>query len=503
MSKKGKVYLVGAGPGDPDLITIRGLDVLREADLLVFDALVPVELLNEVKPGCELVDAGKRSGHHQLEQDQIIKLLIRAAKQGRTVVRLKGGDPEIFGRGGEEGEALSRAKISFEIIPGVTSAVAVPAYAGIPLTHRDYNSSVTFLTGHGDNNIDWKSLAAQETVVMLMGVKGLAHNVKALIRHGKDPQTPVAVTQWGTLPQQRTVSGRLDNINERVKMAGLKAPAVVVVGKISKLRSKLDWFERKPLFAKHILVTRSRQQAGEISKRLRVEAARVTEIPTIEIQAPVTWRPLDKALQQIRDFGWVIFTSANGVTAFFERLHQKGGDARTLGRAQIAVIGPATGERLSRYGVQPDVVADSYQAEGLLDKLSDHLLSEQKILIPRAAKARSVLPEQLRKWGADVTVAPCYRSVIPKEARSELKQLLRDDPPDLLTFASSSMVDHFAEILKKDSKLWKQARKIPAACIGPISAASAKQQGLKVLIQPKDYTIPALVDAICRNAKRL
>lgn len=511
MSQKGKVYLVGAGPGDPGLITVRGLQLLRSADLVLVDALVPTELLNEIKPGCELIDAGKRSGRHRLEQAQINKLLIRCAQRKECVVRLKGGDPFLFGRGGEEGEALKRAGVPFEVVPGVSSALAVPAYAGIPLTHRDYNSSVTILTGHGEQQdsevgpapLDWAQLARQETLVMLMGMRGLARNLRALVKHGKDPRTPAAIIQWGTMPEQRTITGALNNIVARARAAKIQAPAIIVVGAIARLRSRLNWFEKKPLFAKHILVTRSRYQAGELSDRLRAAAARVTEIPTIEIQPPKTWRPLDQAITQLQEFSWLVLTSSNGVDAFFERLAEHNLDARALGEVKIAVIGPMTARRLSRYALTADSVADSYRAEGLLKKLSSKLVRGKKILIARAEQARSILPDELKQRGADVTVAPCYRSVIPTASRIELKRLIREDPPDLLTFASSSMVTNFAAILKKDPTLWKRARKIPAACIGPITAQTAKELGLHVAICPRKYTIPDLVAAIEKGIRRL
>lgn len=510
MSVKGKVYLIGAGPGDPGLMTVRGRQVLREADTVIFDALAPVELLNEVKVGCELIDAGKRSGRHRLEQNEIIRLLVRASRQGKIVVRLKGGDPFVFGRGGEEGGALAKAGIPFEIIPGVSSATAVPAYAGIPLTHRDFNSSVTILTGHGGGQdsevgpapLDWENLAKQETLVMLMGVKSLVQNMRTLVHYGKSPQTPVSVTQWGTLPEQRTVTGTLSNIATRVRSSKVTAPSIIVVGDIVQLRDKLNWFEAKPLFGKHILVTRARKQAGELSERLRAEAAFVTEIPTISIEPPRTMRGLDQAIRNLSDFAWVIFTSVNGVDAFFARLEKLGRDARTLADARIAVIGPATAERLKKYGVRADVAADTYQAEGVLKKLPARVVRDRAVLIARAEKARAVLPEELKKRGAKVAVVSCYRAVIPGTSRSQLRRLIRANPPDLLTFASSSMVENFVKILKTDRKLWMRARKIPAACIGPITTKTAKQLGLNVVIQPKEYTIPALVEAIVKGMKR-
>ncbi len=511
MSKKGKVYLVGAGPGDPGLITVRGLQLLREAELVVCDALVPDEILNEIPAGCRVIDAGKRAGHHRLKQQEITKILIREARKGKAVVRLKGGDPFLLGRGGEEALDLKKARIPFEIVPGVSSANAVPAYAGIPLTHRDINSCVTILTGHGESQsrrlgpapLDWPSLAEQDVLVLLMGLKSIRQNMKALIQAGKDPKTPVAVIEKGTLPEQRTITGTIKDIAGKVGRARIEAPVVIVVGTITRLRSKLGWFESKPLFAKHILVTRARHQAAELTQRLLAEGARVTEIPTIGIEPPRSWRVLDQALKQLMDFSWLIFTSVNGVRAFFNRLYSRDYDVRALGHLKVAVIGPATASCLAGYGISADVIAESYRAEGLLEKLSDSFLSNEEVLIARATEARSVLPDELKRWGARVVVAPCYRAVIPSDSRTELKRLIRDDPPDLLSFASSSMAANFAAILSKDRKLWNRARKIPAACIGPITARTVRDVGLKMAVQPKQFTIPDLVEAIRRYGKKL
>lgn len=509
MSKKGKVYLVGAGPGDPGLLTVRGLQLLREADVLVTDALVPDELFDEVAVACEIIDAGKRSGRHVLEQKQIIRLLIRKAKQGKVVVRLKGGDPFIFGRGGEEGQALKKARISFEVVPGVSSVMAVPAYAGIPLTHRDINSTVTLLTGHsgrqnseaGPAPLDWQALAQQEVLVMLMGVLGIQRNMQALMEYGKDPRTPVAVIQWGTRPEQRTLVGTVKDIAKQVRDKKIRPPAVIVVGDVVNERKGMNWFETRPLFGKHILVTRSRHQAGELSSRLRAEAARVSEVPTIEIEDPKSFAPLDKAIRNLGNYSWIIFTSANGVDAFFARMKKLRRDARALATARIATIGPATAGRLNYYGLEADIVAKTYQAEGLLTRLPRNL-SHHSVLIARAAQARMVLPIELKKRGAQVNVVSCYRSIIPKGTRAELKYLMTEETPDLLTFASSSMVDNFAHILSKNAKLWRRVRKIPTACIGPITAESARSHGMNVVVMPKKYTIPDLVTSIHSYYKR-
>jgi uroporphyrinogen III methyltransferase / synthase len=503
MKKKpvAKVFLVGAGPGDPGLITVKGLQILREADVVVFDALAPAELLNEVKVGCELINVGKHPGDRPTRQKNIIQLLIKKAKLGKQVVRLKGGDPFVFGRGGEEGEALAKARIRFEVVPGVTAGIAVPAYAGIPLTHRDYNSAVTMLTGHAERELDWKSLATQECLVMFMAVKNLGKNMKNLISHGKDPQSLVAAIESGTRAEQRVVTGTIRTIAEVVKKKTIKAPAIVIVGKQVALREKLNWFETKPLFGKKILVTRASHQASELSERLQMAGADSIEIPTVEIAEPRSFAGLDQAISHLQGFDWLLLTSANGVRAFFERLQKKRVDSRALGGIKLGVIGPVTARVLEEYGVCADYVAKTYQAEGFLKALPQKQFKGKKVLIARAAEARDVLPDSLKKWGASVNTVAVYRSVIPKESRRRLKKLMKSDPPDLLTFASSSMVDNFVTMLSVGpagrSPLQK-ARKIPCACIGPITAKSARKHRMNVVIQPKKFTIPDLVDAMER-----
>ncbi len=504
MSKTGKVYLIGAGPGDAGLITVKGLQLLQQADVVVCDALVVDELLNQIKAGCEVIDAGKRSGHHRLQQEKIHQLLIHHAKRGKQVARLQGGDPMLFGRGGEEMQALKQARVPYEVVPGVSSVTAVAAAAGIPVTHRDYNSSVTILTGHGESqnktlvaaSQDWATLAKQDTLVMVMGFRSLELNMHALMAHGMSASIPVAVVQWGTLPQQRTITGTVGTIAKQVEAEQLWAPVVVIVGKVVKLRQQLQWFEKKALFAKHILVTRARHQSSDLSNQLREAGARVSEIPTVEIGPPRSFKKLDQALSEICAFEWILFTSVNGVEAFFERLHSKKLDSRALANAKIAVIGPMTGERLAKFGLMPDVVAADYRAEGLLKKLPARLVKHKQILIARAQSAREILPQTLKERGAIVVVAPVYQTVAPASSRQELVELLKQDLPELLTFASSSMVENLVKLLARSPKLLKQVQKIPAACIGPITAQSAKRLGFKVAVQPKQYTIAALVKAI-------
>ncbi len=402
---KGKVYLIGAGPGDPGLITVRGLALLRRADVVVYDQLASPELLKEAPAGAELLYVGKKAGAHAVPQGGINELLVHRARAGLTVVRLKGGDPFVFGRGGEEAEELAAAGIPFEVVPGVTSAVAVPAYAGIPVTHRRYTTLVTFITGHEDpakeaSTIPWAALGQNPgTLVFLMGVKNLGENCRRLIDAGRAADTPAAVIQSGTTLSQRTVVGTLATIAERAREAGIKPPAVLVVGGVVELAETLKWWENRPLWGKTALVTRSRDQASRLVDLLGAAGARCLEVPTIEIIPPADFAPLDAALQHLSRYEWVIFTSANGVSAFMDRLFHLGQDVRVLGRARLAVIGPATAEALRGYGLVADVVPDTFRAEGLLSVLEPKLLGGRRILLARAEQARDVLPEGLARPG--------------------------------------------------------------------------------------------------------
>ena len=413
------VYLVGAGPGDPGLITVKGLALLRRADVVVYDQLANPELLKEVPAGAEILYVGKRAGDHAVPQGGINELLVARARAGLTVVRLKGGDPFVFGRGGEEAEELAAAGIPFEIVPGVTSAVAAPAYAGIPVTHRRYTTLVTFITGHEDpakeaSTIPWAALGQNPgTLVFLMGVKNLAENCRRLVEAGRVPATPAAVIQSGTTLTQRTVVGTLATIALRAQEAGIKPPAVLVVGGVVELADSLKWWENRPLWGKTVLVTRSRDQASRLVELLNAAGARCLEVPTIEIVPPADFAPLDAALQHLGRYEWVIFTSANGVRAFMDRLFHMGLDVRALGRARLAVIGPATAQALREYSLVAEVVPDTFQAEGLLEVLEPKLLGGTRVLIARAEQARDVLPEGLVKLGVKLDVVPVYRALPP------------------------------------------------------------------------------------------
>jgi uroporphyrinogen III methyltransferase/synthase len=498
----GKVYLIGAGPGDPGLFTLRGVKVLQQADVVVYDYLANPRLLSYVKPGAELIYVGKKGGEADpTSQDKIGRLLIEKALSGKVVARLKGGDPFIFGRGGEEGEELFQAGIPFEVVPGVTSAIAVPAYAGIPLTHRDYASTVAFLTGHEDpskedSTIPWEKVATGiDTLVFLMGVGNLPRIVGRLVTHGRAIDTPAAVIQWGTKPEQETVIGTLDTIVRLVEERGLGPPAILVVGDVVRLRERLSWFERRPLLGKRILVTRAREQARDFVELLEAQGAEVVQFPLIEFTPPETWEPLDKAIKRLETYRWVIFTSANGVAAFFLRLGALRQDARRLGVAKICAIGPATAEALERHSIIPNVVPKEFRAEGIIEAFKQYDLREARILLPRAEAARDLLPKELEELGATVEVVPAYRTLRADADREMLKQLFQDRKIDLVTFTSSSTVTAFMELLGTED-LKARLEGVRIACIGPITAATAEGFGVAVDITAKPYTIPSLAESI-------
>ncbi len=495
------VYLVGAGPGDAGLITVKGLMVLRRAQVVVYDQLASPELLKEAPADAEIIYVGKKAGAHAVPQAGINDLLVAKARAGLTVVRLKGGDPFVFGRGGEEAEELAKAGIPFEVIPGVTAAVAVPAYAGIPVTHRRYTTLVTFITGHEDptkeaSSIPWGALGQNPgTLVFLMGVKNLADNCRRLIDAGRDPQTPAAVIEKGTTLAQRTVTGALADIAAHAREAGIKPPAILVVGGVVELRPYLKWWETRPLWGKTAVVTRSREQASRLVELLNAAGARCLEVPTIEIAPPDDYAPLDRALKEISQYDWVIFTSANGVRAFMSRLFRQGQDARALGRAKIAVIGPATAQALKEYGMIADLVPQIFQAEGLLEVLAPSMFSGMRVLLARAQVARGLLPDGLARLGVKVDVAPVYQARTPASIPPEAEAALKEGRVDLLTFTSSATVHNFAALLGQE-RFQELAAHATVAAIGPITAATLQEYGITPQIEPAEFTIPALAGAI-------
>ena len=498
----GKVYLVGAGPGDPGLLTLKGRRCLEDADVVVYDYLVSRGVLDYTRAGAQMIYVGKRSGGSVVKQEEVNRLIVDCARDGKVVVRLKGGDPFVLGRGGEEAAALAAAGIDFEVVPGVTSAVAVPAYAGIPVTHRDLSSAVTIVTGHkevweGAARIDWQGLArGLGTVVFLMGTRQLRHNMARLLDHGLSPGTPVALVRGGTGPDQETLEGTAADIADRAEARGFEPPAVVVVGDVVRLRGRLRWFETKPLFGRRVLVTRARHQARAFADLLESQGATVILLPTIEIKPPEDYGPLDRALAGIEDYDWVVFTSVNGVGSFCGRLDAAGKDLRGLGGARIAAIGPETARALRTAHLKADALPTQYRAEALLPALGD--VRGLRILLPRAAGAREVLPEELRRKGAEVDDVPAYRTGLPQGAAPELRALLAEGKIDLVTFTSPSTVRHFVTMSGGGSTR-DLLGKTAVGCIGPVTAEAARARGLEVHVQPEEYAVAALTRAIVEH----
>jgi uroporphyrinogen III methyltransferase/synthase len=500
----GKVYLVGAGPGDPGLITLTGLERIRSADVIVYDRLVSARLLEHARDGAELVYVGKvpgaEGGH---DQEAINATLIEKARAGCTVVRLKGGDPFVFGRGGEEAEALRAAGIPFEVVPGVTSAVAAPAYAGIPVTHRGVASSFAVITGHeepgkAETAIDWAHLAtAVDTLVFLMGVKNLPDIVAQLTEHGRLLATPVAVIQWGTTPEQRTVSGTLADIVERVAEAGLTPPAITVVGEVVRLRETIAWFENRPLFGKRVLITRTRRQASNLARLLADEGAIPVELPSIEIEPIEDREAVTAAIERLRsgEYAWCGFTSANAVELFFERLAEAGLDARGFAGARIFAIGPATAAALAERSLRADVVPAEYVAEAVVEAMKSHVRPGERVLLPRAESARAELVRGLEELRATVDEVPIYRAAVPPDASPEVLAGLRAGRIDVATFTASSTVRNLVAMLGDVSALAGDGRPL-IACIGPVTADTARELGLTVDVMASEYTVEGLVAAL-------
>ncbi len=503
----GTVYLIGAGPGDPGLITVKALEKIRTADAVVYDYLANESLIREAKPTAELIYVGKRGSTHTLEQSEINELLVRKALEGKSVARLKGGDPYVFGRGGEEAEVLAEANVPFEVIPGVTSAVAAPAYAGIPVTHRDHASMVTFVTGHEDPSkedsaLDWAILARNPgTLVFLMGVKNLPNISKSLIENGKAADTPAALVRWGTTSRQGSLISTLEDIPFEAVRTGMSAPAVLVVGSVVSLHDKLAWFERKPLFGKRILVTRSREQSRRMAERISEMGGEAVLFPTIRIMPPDSFESLDEAIQKINTFDWVIFTSANGVERFFARFHELREDIRDMAGPKIAAIGPVTARAIHDLGLKVNRLAKQFTAEGLLVLFSPEEVLGKRFLIPRAEKAREVLPESLVELGADVEVVPVYRTGFPEDTEIEaVCKMLETEFLNVVTFTSSSTVTHFIDILNM-SNLPQLLRRVVIASIGPVTSETLRENGLSVDVEAEEYTIDGLVKALAGHFK--
>jgi uroporphyrinogen III methyltransferase/synthase len=499
----GKIYLIGAGPGDPGLITVKAAECIKAADVVVYDYLAAPALLSYAREDAEIIYVGKKGGDHTLTQDKINDLIVEKAKRGLNVARLKGGDPFIFGRGGEECEELLEASCSFEIVPGVTSAIAAPAYAGIPLTHRRFASSVSIITGHEDptkkdSSINWKVLAQMDgTLVFLMGVKNLGHITTQLMENGKDKETPVALVRWGTTTKQRSVTGTLSNIVDVVEKAKIKSPSIIVVGGVVTLKDTLKWFEDRPLFGKKIIVTRAREQASDLVKLLTDLGAECIECPTIKVVEPDETKALDNAISNIAKYKWLIFTSVNGVKYFFDKLFEKGLDVRALGSLKTATIGPATSQKLLDYGIKSDVIPETYRAESVVEAFKEIDVKDKNILLPRALEARSVLPEELTKMGANIDDVASYQTVTVHENKDLLISELEDGNVDMVTFTSSSTVKNFKGMIP-DDRFKELTSKLKVASIGPITSDTAKDLDFEIATEAKDFTIPGLTDAILK-----
>jgi uroporphyrinogen III methyltransferase/synthase len=492
----GTVYLVGAGPGDPGLLTLRAAELMEQADVLVYDALVSPAIM-ERAPHAERVYVGKRGGEHSRTQEQINAILVDLAGKHRTVVRLKGGDPFVFGRGGEEALVLAEAGIPFEVVPGVTAGIAAPAYAGIPVTQRGMAASVAFVTGHEDptkpdTDVDWAHLArGVGTVVFYMGVGKMADNFRRLVEHGRAPDTPAAAIEWGTYPRQRTVSGTLQTLPDIAKEAGIGAPSLIVVGEVVALRDALGWWDRRPLSGRRIVVTRARAQASDFAAALEALGAEVVQFPVIRIAPAEDPEPLRQAAAQAGTFDWIVFTSANGVERFWYALAEQKSDARALGGVRVCAIGPATAAELERRGVTPDLVPDQFVAESAVRALlGASRVRGERILIPRAAVARPVLPDALREAGAEVVEVAAYTTVQDGSGAERVRAMLDRGEVDAVTFTASSTVKNFVELVGAD------VGRAKVASIGPVTSETARELGLAVDVEAAEYTTPGLVQAL-------
>lgn len=487
----GKVYLVGAGPGDAKLITLRGLELIQKADVIIYDFLVNKDLLAFAKPSAEIIYVGKQASQHELPQQDINTLIARKAKKNVTVVRLKGGDPFIFGRGGEEAQVLAEKNISFEVVPGITSAISVPAYAGIPLTHRDFASTVAFITGHEnekktESTIRWDELATgPDTLVFLMGVKNLKTIKDRLIAGGRNPDTQACLIQWGTLPKQKVVTGKLREIDTVAKKAGIKSPAIILVGNVINLRSQLQWFERKSLYGKKIAITRAHHQSLKLGELLTEKGAEVLYCPTIDIRPIKPNKRLSRAINSIHHYSCIIFTSTNAVSLFFETLNAMGKDTRSLAGIKILPIGDATASLLTSKGIIPDYIPDTFTSEGIVEILKTTNIKGKSFLLPRAEEARDIIVTFIKDNGGTCDVIPIYRATLPQNISPI------DEKPDIITFTSSSTVKNFVTLYGKDA-----LSATTIASIGPVTTNTLNHLGFSAHIEAKRYDIPGLVEAI-------
>ncbi|MBP7951689.1 MAG: uroporphyrinogen-III C-methyltransferase [Verrucomicrobiales bacterium] len=498
---RGICYLVGAGPGDPGLVTLRARECIEAAEVIAYDYLVNKELLLWAKPGVEMIYVGKQADQHTLEQSKINQLLVKRVREGKIVTRLKGGDPMVFGRGGEEAEELAEAGCAFEMVPGISSTIAGPAYAGIPVTHRAHNAQLTIFTGHEDpdkeeSSLDFAKLAAADGVkVMLMGVGRIAELMTKFISHGASPATPVALVRWATTGRQQTLTGTMATIADAVKAANFKAPAVCIMGTNVNLREKLRWFDNRPLFGKRIVVTRTRDQAGQLSRRLKALGADVIEIPTIRIEPPMNRMAFGECVEDAHKFDWLVFSSPNGAAAFFDLFFKIYRDAREIGGCRIAAIGPGTEKKIKEYHLSVDFIPEESVAESFVDEFIEHYgsVANQTFLWVRAEDARPVIAKELNKHGGIVDEAIAYRTVPERDDITGGQARLRDEGADMITFASSSAVENFLNL-----KL-PLPENVKIASIGPVTSRTLHARGLVVDVEADRHDIAGFTEAICRH----
>lgn len=502
MSTSGTCYLVGAGPGDLGLVTLRAKECIELADVLVYDALSSPELLNWTKPECEKIYVGKRAKFHSVPQDEINGIIVAKTQQGKNVVRLKGGDPMIFARGGEEAAELAEAGVNFEIVPGISSTIGGPAYAGIPVTHRDHNTQLTIFTGHEDptkgfTSVDYAQLAkAPGTKVFVMGVARLREIAASFIEHGANSCTPIALTRWATTGSQKTIVGTLADIADIADRENFTSPAVAVIGTVVNERKKINWFEKRPLFGKRIVVTRTREQAGELSKALRDLGADVIELPTIRIEPPEDRQEFAELVTHAHEYNWLVFTSPNGVEHFFNAFFKAYEDARSLGNPRIAAIGAGTAAKIREFRFTVDLIPERFVAEGLIDAFKKEDIENLTMLWVKAAETRDIVGEGLTKLGAIVDECIAYRTVPETQDPTGARGRLEEEGADLITFTSSSTVDHFFDL----GIDWPED--CGAASIGPVTSATLRKKGQKPAFEAAQHDIPGLVKAILKHFKK-
>lgn len=497
---KGKVYLVGAGPGDYKLLTLKALQCVKEADIIVYDRLATDRILEDAKEGCEFIYVGKKSRYHTKTQDEINEIIAEEAKNGKTVTRLKGGDPYVFGRGGEEGEYLRERGIDFEVVPGITSAIGGLCYAGIPITHRDYASSFHVITGHlkeEEKELDWEVLSKiSGTLVFLMGVSNLEKICNNLMINGKDKETPAAIINWAARSYQRVVTGTLENLYEKAMAEKIQSPSLIVIGGVVNLRESLNFFEEKPLFGKNIVVTRSRSQSSKLSEKIFDLGGNAIEFPTIKIEEISPNNELEEAIKNLENFNYVAFTSENGVNIFVDKLYEMNYDLRKLAKAKIVAIGSATAAKLKERGLIADIIPSKYVGEALVEELAPMLKKEDKILIPRAKEARDYIVTELNKYCA-VTEVKLYETVMGEGNKEELLELIEEERVNYITFTSSSTVKNLVKILGKENL--DKLKDIKLISIGPITSKTIEEYGLNLYKEAKEYTINGIIDVLCNN----